>query len=95
MTVKEFLIEKSNNPNINIFCKPTEDKEAIEILTVHFLGEDWYSANPIHRSQILTEQVSEIITSYESLKFRKYPIYKRLFLKIYCWLLNIPIYTYY
>lgn len=96
MTPIEFLKAKSNNPYTeNIFPKPTDYSEAVDILVEHFLGKDWYCTGSIHAGQVTTEEVGEIITRYESYKFRHYPWWKRIYLKIYCAFKGIPIYSYY
>ena len=94
-TVERFLNVKSNDPLVNMFPNPTEDREALDILCDHFLGEDWYTVNPMCHAQVLTEQVADIITHYESVKFKQLPWYKRIYLKLYCLFTNTPIYRYY
>ena len=95
MNVKDFSELKGNDLIDNIFCKPTSAEEGFEILAEHFLGKDWYTANPIHPDQIRTEKIMDIITDNESYKFKSYPWYKRLFLYIYCLIKDVPIYYYY
>lgn len=96
MNIRNWLILKSNNSDNNIFCKPTSCQEAINILANHFLGNHWYSILPAQAiNQIITEIVSEILINNPSYQFKQYPWWKKLYLKIYCWIKNIPIYNYY
>lgn len=62
---KEIMTEKDKG---NIFAPPLEPQIALDILQKHFLGEDWYSVNPINTKQINTEVVYEILSRYPKKK---------------------------
>ena len=69
MTTKEFvqfLDEKIMNDDDrkNIFSPPLDPQIALDILKDHFLGEDWYTPNPISTLQVNTEVVYEILSKY-------------------------------
>ncbi len=55
---------KKEGKNYGIFSPPTEAHDGLSILIDHFLGSDWYSMNPIHREQINTEAINEILEKY-------------------------------
>jgi uncharacterized protein YggU (UPF0235/DUF167 family) len=65
MTYKEFCESKANDPNVNIFPKPTTSDEAIDILADTILGTDWYISYPCRRGQANTEVVAAILKEYE------------------------------
>lgn len=69
---KEIMTEEDKN---NIFSPPLEPQIALDILKDHFLGEDWYTPNPISTKQVNTEIVYEILRKYPGKK----PFWKRLF----------------
>lgn len=69
MTPEEFnkiLMKKKieMNDEDNIFCPPTSDYEGLNILIRHFLGDRWYSYNPISHEQINSEAIYEILQKY-------------------------------
>lgn len=69
MTTKEFedFLEKeimTEEDKKNIFAPPLEPQIALNILTEHFLGKDWYTPNPIGVKQVNTEAVYEILRRY-------------------------------
>lgn len=73
MTTKEFedFLEKeimTKEDKKNIFAPPLEPQIALDILQKHFLGEDWYTANPISTKQVNTEVVYEILSRYPKRK---------------------------
>lgn len=79
MTTKEFedFLEReimTEEDKKNIFAPPLEPQIALDILQKHFLGEDWYTANPISTKQVNTEVVYEIL--------RRYPRRERLFKRL-------------
>jgi hypothetical protein len=47
-----------------IFPPPTEAQEGLNVLIKHFLGEDWYTANPINQEQANTEAIYQILSKY-------------------------------
>lgn len=56
--------KKLNNNEYGIFLPPTSDKEGLDILIEHFLG-DYYSVNPISREQFNTEAICMILEKYQ------------------------------
>lgn len=79
MTTKEFtnFLEKeimTEEDKENIFAPPLEPQIALDILQRHFLGEDWYTVNPISAKQVNTEVVYEIL--------RRYPKREKLFKRL-------------
>ena len=69
---KEIMTEKDKN---NIFAPPLEPQISLNILIEHFLGEDWYTLNPVGVKQVNTEAVYEILSKYP----RKKPFWKKIF----------------
>lgn len=65
--IGERLFKLTNSKNYGIFPPPMKAQTAIDELCRYFLGEDWYSMNPISKEQINTEIVYEI-----ECKFRRY-----------------------
>ena len=75
MTQEDFIKQQINKyGDYGIFCPPTTEKEALEVLTEHFLGKDWYSNNPVSNEQVNTEIVSLILQNTQPKKW-----YKKLF----------------
>ena len=69
MTTEEFtdFLEKeimTEEDRKNIFPPPLEPQVALNILKDHFLGEDWYTVNPIGVKQVNTEIVYSILEKY-------------------------------
>lgn len=80
MTTQEFedFLEKeimSEEDRKNIFSPPLEPQVALNILIEHFLGEDWYTPNPIGVKQVNTEAIYEILRKYPEKK----PLWKKDF----------------
>lgn len=80
MTTKEFedFLEKdimTEEDKKNIFAPPIEPQIALNILIEHFLGEDWYTSNPVGLKQVNTEAVYEILSKYP----KKKPFWKKIF----------------
>lgn len=63
---EEFADFKSNDPNENIYPKPTSDREFIEIINSMLLGRDWVIADPLPHSQVLTVQLFEILAEHSA-----------------------------
>lgn len=65
MKVEEFdkLLQEKHGGKYGIMPPPTSDKEALQILTKHFLG-DYYSVNPINGEQFNTEVIFRILEKY-------------------------------
>jgi hypothetical protein len=66
--------QKRHHGSYGIFLPPTTNEEALEALTEHFLGSDWYSFNPVSKEQVTTEIVALIIEKTQPKKW-----YQRLF----------------
>ena len=58
---KEIMTEEDRK---NIFPPPLEPQIALNILKDHFLGEDWYTVNPVGVKQVNTEVVYNILEKY-------------------------------
>lgn len=61
------MLEKSDF-DYGIFPPPTEAQEGLNILIKHFLGEDWYTANPISQEQVNTEAIYQILENHPKKK---------------------------
>ena len=48
----------------NIFPPPITDREFVEIIRNHLLGDNWYIVNPISHEQINAEAIWEILSRY-------------------------------
>ena len=70
--IMERLITLTDGKDYGIFAPPMKAQTAVDELCRYFLGEEWYSLNPISTEQINTEIVYEI-----ECKFRKYKKIKR------------------
>ena len=67
MTSKEFLdlvYANMDDEDYGIIAPPTDPQMGLNVLIHHFLGDDWYSVNPIHVTQINTEAIVEILDKY-------------------------------
>jgi len=73
MTAEQFLAKKCRESKIDygILPPPTSAEEALEILTVHFLGHDWCTANPMSAEQVYTEIVVSILDKTQPKSFLK------------------------
>ena len=83
MTPKEFdeiLMKKKieMGDEDNIFCPPTSDYEGLNILIKHFLGDNWYTVNPISHEQVNTEAIMEILCKYPNGEQKKERRRKRI-----------------
>lgn len=69
MTLEELdkMLHEKHGDKYGILPPPTTDKEALEILIKHFLG-DYYSVNPISAEQFNTEAIARIISLYPTEK---------------------------
>lgn len=65
--IGERLFNLTNKQDYGIFPPPMDAQTAVDELCRYFLGEDWYSVNPLGAEQINTEIVYEI-----ECKFKKY-----------------------
>ena len=66
--------QKEKYGDFGIFYPPSTDKEALDALTEHFLGKDWYTDNPVSSEQVNTEIVALILDKTQPKKW-----YQRLF----------------
>lgn len=76
---KEIMTEQDRK---NIFPPPLEPQIALNILKDHFLGEDWYTVNPIGVKQVNTEIVYSILEKYPRILHNKKHTAKRLWRSI-------------
>ena len=53
-----------------ILAPPSDPQVALNALIHHFLGENWYSVNPISQKQVNTEAVCQILDSFPNKKKR-------------------------
>ena len=96
MNYKSFCELKANDPNINIFPKPTDDAEALDILfdylgpTCHYVCN--YSCG---KEQANTEFVAYVMLTHPSMKWIEYPWWKKLYIRIRCLYKGEPLYNYY
>ncbi|MBU2701141.1 hypothetical protein Ga0466249_002255 [Sporomusaceae bacterium BoRhaA] len=63
MTAKEFSIIKSYEDNI--FPKPTDAQEGLNILAKHLLGEGWIT-DPLPNCQANTIAIYQILSKYQN-----------------------------
>jgi hypothetical protein len=62
MKAEEFIAkQEKKHGNFGIFYPPSTAEEALSALSDHFLGEEWYTANPTSQEQIHTEIVALIL----------------------------------
>ncbi len=82
MTRDDFLdiVYEKHGDKYGLMPPPTTDKEGLDILIDHFLG-DYYSVNPISREQFNTEAICRILEQYPGKKEKCGPI-KRLIKRI-------------
>ena len=93
--VIRFLWEKSNDPKENMCCKPTTEKEALDILVGHFIGDQVITTWPYCGDQMRTEEVAYMLTHHESYRFKQLPWYKQLYLRLKCFFTDEPLYKYF
>lgn len=87
MTTEEFtkFLEENimtEKDKTNVFVPPLEPQVAFNILRDHFLGKDWYTANPIGPKQVNTEVVYEILDRFpmkEDIKKNSKSFFKKIF----------------
>ncbi len=78
MESKKFMQTALDN-NKNDLCPPSiKAQEALNILTQHFLGEDWYIVSPIHTEQVNVEAVYEILQKYPMWRDKKEKIREKI-----------------
>lgn len=68
---KEHILSLAEDVDCGIFSPPMDAQVAVNELCRYFLGEDWYSVNPISQNQLNTEIVYEIESNYKGCKVRK------------------------
>jgi hypothetical protein len=47
-----------------ILAPPTTAQDGLDVLRKHFLGDGWYTVNPLSTEQVNTEVVAEILMKY-------------------------------
>lgn len=70
--IADRLLKLTNGKDYGIFAPPMNAQVAVVELCHFFLGEDWYSFNPISQEQINTEIVYEIECKFKKYKSRGY-----------------------
>lgn len=83
MSTEEFLdfLEKkimTEEDKENIFMPPLEPQVALNILRDHFLGQDWYTVNPVGVKQVNTEIVYDILKKYPANRSNKKGIFGKI-----------------
>ena len=71
MMTPEKLLEQlaEKDPfNYGLMPPPIEAQEGLTILINHFLGENWYSMNPISQEQVNTEAICQILEQFPNKK---------------------------
>ena len=94
-TFTEWYIAECAKDKENILPPPLPYDLGIHFLKQYLLGEDWYVNYPGSADQINTEIVAEIMLNYPSAKYKKYPWYKKLYLKLKCFFTYRHIWEYY
>lgn len=61
---EKFIKSKENDPETNIFYKPTEPQEGLDFLRELLLGKDWCVTNPLSNLQVNTYLIIDIATKY-------------------------------
>ena len=75
MKAEEFIDkQEKKHGNFGIFYPPSTAEEALAALREHFLGKNWYTANPVNSEQVNTEIVALILDKTQPKKW-----YQRLF----------------
>lgn len=72
MKVKEYIKKVEEDDSCGIFCPPTDAQTGLNVLINHFLGEDWYTFNPVNQKQVNTEAILEILYRYPKPRIRKW-----------------------
>lgn len=65
------LFELTDKKDYGLFNPPMDAQTALIELCHHFLGEDWYSVNPVSQEQINTEIVFKIERRYNIRKIKR------------------------
>jgi|TARA_R110002167_G_scaffold253709_1_gene460033 hypothetical protein len=63
MKPKDFLDkqDKKDDYDYGLMPPPTDAQEGLQVLINHFLGEGWYTVNPVSTEQANTEAIYEIL----------------------------------
>ena len=69
--IAERLIKLTDGKDYGIFSPPMKAQVAVDEVCRYFLGEDWYSVNPLCAEQINTEIVYEIECKFKKYKARR------------------------
>ena len=77
MTPEEYREYMSTKPDCGIMPRPLSAQEAVSILKDHFLGENWYTVNPVNQEQVNAEIVEHILYLYQ--KPREKTLYEKVF----------------
>lgn len=68
--IGERLFKLTDQKEYGIFAPPMKAQVAVDELCRYFLGEDWYSVNPLCAEQINTEIVYEIECKFKRCRAR-------------------------
>lgn len=71
MKTQEFIdkVYAKSEVDYGLCPPPTTLSEALEVLTTHFLGEDWYCTTPMSDEQVITEIVASILEKTQPKNF--------------------------
>ena len=58
--ISKRLLKLTDQKDYGIFAPPMKAQVALNELCRYFLGDDWYTANPVSQEQVNTEIVYEI-----------------------------------
>jgi len=61
---KQYMKDRTGSTDYGICPPPLSAQEALDILTTHFLGNDWCVTTPCCTEQVNTEAVHDILWSY-------------------------------
>lgn len=65
------LLSLTKEGDYGIMPPPMDAQVALNELCRYFLGEDWYTVNPVSQEQVNTEIVGAIETLYKGCKIKK------------------------
>lgn len=65
------LLKLTSGEDCGIFAPPMNAQVAINELCRYFLGDDWYSINPLCNEQINTEIVYEIECKFKNIRHKR------------------------
>lgn len=69
--IADRILKLTSGEDCGIFAPPMKAQVALDELYRYFLGEDWYSVNPISTEQMNTEKVYEIECRFKNIKHKR------------------------